>query len=75
MARLAHLPKAVIHLAKEKSEKFESFLVEGGGGGSTSGGPTGGLDKELVVACELLALMEGSCDVVSVRELWKQWSL
>lgn len=75
VARLAHLPKAVIDLAKEKSEKFESFLVEGGGATTESSG----LDKATMVACELLALVDGgsplSDTLTSVRELWNKWNL
>jgi len=81
---LAHIPKAVIDLAKEKSEMFESFLIEGGGYGRSrsnegSSSNANGPDKELAIACELMGLVGGDCSVDAiipgVRDLWKAWNL
>jgi DNA mismatch repair protein MSH6 len=77
VARLAHLPREVIQMAKEQSEKFESFMVGAGeGAGATSGeGPP--TDPLVILAAELLALVEStsSSDTLgAVRRLWSAWT-
>lgn len=63
VARLAHLPKEVIRVAKDKSEKFESSMAA---------------DPLLHLGAELMALVEAGQDpetLAGARRLWSEWNM
>jgi DNA mismatch repair ATPase MutS len=79
VARLAHLPKEVIELAREKSESFEAFMAQGQGKDGGEGGE-GSVHPQLALGAELFVVMvgekEGSVEekAAKARALWVEWN-
>ena len=80
VARLAHLPKEVIELAREKSESFEAFMAQqqqqqqqqqlgaGGKEGGREGGTMTTIHPQLMLGAEVFALLVKSPEGVTVEE-------
>ena len=84
MARLAHLPKEVIQLAREKSESFEAFMAQGKGEGGEGGGSGSvHVHPQLALGAELFVVMVGDKEgkgmsveekASKARALWVEWN-
>jgi DNA mismatch repair ATPase MutS len=71
VARLAHLPKEVIQVAKLKSEMFEESMAH-------ADGPTSD-DRLLELGAEVMALLQAaSTDAdthAGLKKLWSSWNM